>query len=402
MLDQHSSRTLPTILHVVNTLSGGGTERHLLSLLHHFDHERMRHIVVTLRDAGVLTDRLPDHVACRPLFATNRDRAIGLRLAAIARRYRASLIHARNTGVWLDAILAKLLAPRTGMILGFHGLDSGSTFCKRTRLKCRLGAVAGASFATVSHAGRAQLMEQGGIPGDRIHVLTNGVELDRFRFDQEKTRAAVRAVLNMQPDDFVIGAVGSLTTVKRFDILLRAMAELRDRISNAKIILIGDGPLMTDLRRLATDLQISDRVRFCGWREDVPSVLIACDLFACTSDSEGMSNALLEAMAAGLPILATDVADHRRLLEEARCGFAFPAGSHRELARHLLDLSRSTELRDRLSRAAQWHAASFEIQTTARNYENLYESLVPLDKRPVAGNDKYRPVTANLVPVTTP
>ncbi len=401
MLDQHLSGTLPTILHVVNSLSGGGTERHLLSLLHRFDHQRMRHVVVTLRDAGDLTDRLPDHVACRPLFATNRDRATGLRLAALARRYHASLIHARNTGVWLDAILAKLLAPRIRLILGFHGLDSGSTFCKRTRLKCRLGTLAGANFATVSHAGRVQLMEQGGIPGDRIHVLTNGIELDRFQFNREETRGAVRAELNMHPDDFVIGAVGSLTTVKRFDILLRAMAEVRDRIPKAKAILMGDGPLMTDLRKLATDLQIADRIHFCGWREDVPRLLTACDLFASTSDSEGMSNAILEAMASGLPIVATDVADHRSLLEQNQCGLIFLRGSHTDLAQHIVTISGTNELRDRFSRAAQSYAASFAIQTTARNYENLYGSLIPQANRPIAANGNYRPVTASLVPVTT-
>ena len=174
-----SDRRPPGIVHVVHSLEGGGTERGLVSLLCGLDSSYGRHVVVTLRGAGPLAARLPDHVSCRPIGATGRSRTICLKLARIAREWKASVIHARNTGCWYDATVAGWLTPGARLVLGFHGLETGPTFSGRQRRLARLGLYAGARFVSVSEAGKRQLTAEAAIPPERVDVLINGIDLCR-------------------------------------------------------------------------------------------------------------------------------------------------------------------------------------------------------------------------------
>jgi len=167
----------PVIVHVVHSLQGGGTEHMLVALLRASDPARFRHVVVTLREAGSLSTRLPDHVACRAIAARGRSWSSGLALARTTRDCRAAVIHARNTGCWFDATVAGLLTPRCRLVLGFHGLKTDRALGRRQRRCARCAALLGARFVSVSEAGRRQLCDQAGIRADRIEVLRNGVNL---------------------------------------------------------------------------------------------------------------------------------------------------------------------------------------------------------------------------------
>ncbi|MCH9002946.1 MAG: glycosyltransferase, partial [Planctomycetes bacterium] len=233
---------LPGILHLIHSLDGGGTERTLVSLLNRFDPTLLRHEVVTLRKAGSLARLLPDHVACRALNLAAGGRLAGLRLARIARMRETSVIHARNTGCWFDAILASALAPRAALVLGFHGLESGEPFSRRQRLLARLGLTVGARFASVSQAGRGQLVHQARVPKERIDVLLNGVDLARFVPAEPPSRRNVRKELGIDRTSFVVGTVGRLAVVKRHDLLIEATRAAVQEVPDLVVLLIGDGP----------------------------------------------------------------------------------------------------------------------------------------------------------------
>jgi glycosyltransferase involved in cell wall biosynthesis len=370
------SRHLPVILHVVNSLEGGGTERMLISLLGGFDPRRRKHVVVTLRDAGSLAARLPGHVACRPLGADGRSWMTGMRLARVARQWHAAVIHARNTGCWFDATVASILTPKARLVLGFHGLDCGRTFSRRRRRLARWGLRAGAWFTSVSVAGSRQLREQIGIPAWRIAVLENGVDLRPFAELRAQTRGETRQQFQFDDSAFVVGVVGSLTPVKRHNSLISAVARLVSCVPAIRLLVVGDGPLRSVLAAQAKDEGIADRVFFAGWRDDVPEMLAGMDAYVCSSESEGMNNALLEAMASGLPIVATDVGDNGVVLRDRTEGLLVRPGSVDELVNMLKLLADSADLRRKLAAAARERVASYDLARSVRAYELYYQTLL--------------------------
>ncbi len=371
-----ASRNLPLVVHVVHSLEGGGTERFLLSLLRAFDHHTMRHVVVTLRDAGSLAAQLPDEVACIALGAVGRSRTSGFHLARVCARLRPSLIHARNTCTWSDAVMACMLVPGAKLVLGFHGLQSGGDFSRRDRYAVRIARALGASFTSVSELGQRQMARQLRLPLQRIAHLPNGIDPGRFDAHATQTRHLVRESLGYLPHERVIGIVGSLTAVKGHDLLLTAFANTARTIPAIRLLVVGDGPLRGALEATARELSIHDRVHFSGWRDDVPALLGAMDTYVCASRSEGMSNALLEAMACGLPVIATSVGDHPTMIRDGIDGLMVPPNDAQSLTSAIILILETPELAHRLGAAARSRAGSFDLQRSVAAYQQFYRSLL--------------------------
>ncbi len=366
----------PVILHVVNSLEGGGTEGTLIALLRAFDPTRFRHVVVTLRGAGSLSARLPDNVACRPINARDRSWSTGLKLADVARAWRAGLIHARNTGCWRDAVIAGVLAHGARLVLGFHGLETPGPFSGRQRRCARAALLVGARFTTVSETGRHQLHCQAGVPVNRIKLLRNGVDPGAFAPLDEATRRRTRAAFQFDDSTLVVGTVGSLTPVKQHATLIRAVARAAKRLPNIRLLIVGKGPLLTALMRQADVEGIGSRVRFAGWRDDVPLALGCMDVYVCSSASEGMNNALLEAMAAALPIIATDVGDNAAMLRDGVEGRIVEPGSVTQIVEALGVLASGSEIRHRFAAAARARARDYDFNQTVRAYEAYYRAVL--------------------------
>lgn len=365
-----------TVLHVVNTLEGGGTEHTLIALLADFDPQKFRHRVVTLRACGRLATMLPDHVGCCALDARGSSRRTALQLARIIRTFRPSIVHARNTGTWFDATVATRLAPRTPLVLGYHGLTHAGAFPMRSVRIARIARHFGASFASVSQSGRRQLMEQMGIPSRRITVVRNGVKLATFAPCEASERIRVRRRMGIGENAFVVGSVGSLTPVKGYSTLIDATARALENVPNLHLVLIGSGPLKPTLQAQATTLGISHRVHLTGWSDAVPEGLNCLDTYVCSSVSEAMNNALLQALAVGIPIIATDAGDNPTIVRDGREGLIVPVGDAAALAQAMLTLAADPELRCRLAVAARVRAGHFAFTRTVQAYEDLYEGVL--------------------------
>lgn len=366
----------PTVVHVVNTLEGGGTERTLVRLLRGVDPAAIRHVVVTLRGAGALTAMLPDHVICRPLEASGRDRFTAWRLAKILYEERAMLVHARNTGCWFDSLAACVLHPRTTLVLGFHGLDTQPAFSHRQRRIGRWAVRCGARFTSVSQAGARRMMHEMNVPEARVAVLRNGVLPTQLANGCEDGRCRVRAELELAEDHFVLGGVGSLTSIKRFDVLIDAVASVARHHVQVRLVLVGDGPLRSALWRRVEAAGIESKVRLVGARDDVPELLSAFDGYVCSSDSEEVSNAMLEAMAAGLPIITTDVGDHGGIVREGDAGFVIAAGDVHALAERITGWITDRAACRQQSEAALGRSRDFDFVRTVRAYEAYYRSFM--------------------------
>src|SRR5690606_28669095 len=169
----------------------------------------------------------------------------------------------------------------------------------------------------------AEFYRRQGVPAERITVVPNGIELPHpSSFD----RQTVLAELNLPPDAKLVGHVGRLAKQKRVDDLLWAIQVLRQADDRAYFLVVGDGPEAVRLLRHAHNVECAGHVRFLGHRSDVPAILSLLDAFWLGSDFEGMSNSLMEAMAAGIPAVVTDIPPNRELVAHGEQGYLVGVG----------------------------------------------------------------------------
>jgi glycosyltransferase involved in cell wall biosynthesis len=221
-------------------------------------------------------------------------------------------------------------------------------------------------------------------------VLPNGIDPAPFSRHDPAVRARARAEFGFDAETFVIGAVGSLTPIKRFELLIDALAEVRRRHANVKLLLVGDGPLRTALAIHAKERQVAAQVHLAGSRDDVPFLLRVMDAYVCSSDSEGMSNSLLEAMASGLPVVTTDVGDHGLAVRDGIDGFVVRPGDSTAFADRIARWVADPELRSRHGAAAGDRITDFDFAETVRTYERFYTSLLRRPCAPLARRGETR------------
>lgn len=360
-----------------------------MSLLQRFDSDEAEHIVVTLREAGPLAGALPDHVGCRPLDCRGRSPWAWLQLAKVLREYRARIVHARNPHSWKDALAATRFAPGCELVLGFHGLEHDGPFDARQRRLMRLARLTRARFTSVSRSGADKLVYEGRVPPQRISVLHNGVDRRRFRPMDHACRSRVRDQLGIDPNTTIGAIVGSLVPVKGHEILFQALTRFRTSLPHLRLLIIGDGPLEPALQQHVAQAGIEKRVKFLGRRHSVADWLPALDFYVCASHSEGMSNAVLEAMSCGLPVIATEVGDNGYVVRHDIDGLVVPPRNAPALARAIETIVRDADKRNEMGQSARERSADFTIDQAAHLYERYYQSLLPKPSRPLqrTGND---------------
>ena len=223
---------------------------------------------------------------------------------------------------------------------------------------------------------------------ERIQTLLNGVDVVKFRRDPA-VAASARAELGVAPEHVVIGAVGRLEGEKRYDLLIDTMAALRHRCPQLRLVLVGEGSWRPRLEALAAQYGLQNRCTLLGYRRDVARVSQAFDLFVQSSDDEGTSNALLEAMALEIPIVATDVGGTSELISDDVHALLVRPGDVKALAAAVEQtVSRpfSTRMRVRAARERVEGPLSFAARNHALEaiYERLIASPAPGARRALA------------------
>ncbi len=370
------------ILHVVPDLEVGGLQSGLVHLVNGLPRDGFHHEVCCLHEAGRFRDRLPPVVRVHELRAGWHDPRAAIRLARVIRRLRPEIVHARNWSTWPDSVVATALARGGRLIFSLHGWDTDAPVRPLRAWACRRLSRHTDHLCSVSrHAARLFAAETGLDPR-RFEILPNGVDIARFA--PRDDRAAVRGELGIEPDALVIGTVGRLAAIKDYSLLMWATAVLiRGTGARCRLLVVGDGDERSFLEALARRLGIADRVDFVGWREDVDRLLGAMDLFAMTSRREGMNNAILEAMATGLPVVATAVGGTPEMIEDGRHGRLVPPGDPSALVRALKALLDDASLRRQMGEMARLRVAwRFSLDSTLARYAWMYRRLL---RHPDAG-----------------
>jgi glycosyltransferase involved in cell wall biosynthesis len=306
------------------------------------------------------------------------------RLGRLIEEIRPDIVHTHTAKAGAVGRIAALTArqPRRPIVVHtFHGHVLRGYFRRPvtaffTSLERRLARASDALIA-VSPQVRDELVELGVAPASRIVVIRLGLDLESRLKTDPGARSRIRAELGVDDGSFLIGWLGRMTEIKRIDDLLRAFAAVRRDGVDATLALVGDGPLAPGLRDQAARLGVLDRCRFVGFRADVGQFYAAFDAVALSSANEGTPVTLIEAQAAGLPVVATAVGGTPDVVADGETGFLVPAGDSSMFAARLGELAGSTELSRRLGDAGRVRASSrYAVSRLIDDMDDLYRSLV--------------------------
>jgi glycosyltransferase involved in cell wall biosynthesis len=363
------------LLYVVGNFVAGGAERHLLETWSRIDREHFAVEIACFRREGQFledVERLgwPVHElgVGRRIYGPSGLRAL-FRLLGHARRFRPHVIHGYLFGPNLLAVIAGRWLGVPAVVVAKRNVDAFET----PRQKALQRWIhRNATHVTAVSETVAETVAAMGVPRRRITVIPNGV--DAARFDRA---TAERAALGVNGSAPVLGSVGCLASRKDYGTLLEAVAILSPRHPGLVLVLVGDGPDRETLERRAAELGVASRVRFLGERPDVERLLPAMDVFVLSSREEGIPNALLEAMAAGRPAVATAVGGTVEVLEHGETGWLVPARAPEALAAALEDaIAHPAEARRRGAAAQRFARERLSIDAMVRRHEEFYRAAI--------------------------
>lgn len=363
------------VMQMVQSLARGGAERLTLELslgLREAGHETL---VVTLLDenahaeteyASVTSSSLVHGKTLRwPWYL---PRAMS-RLKAVVREWKPDLLLTHSQNVAVVAALAAPIPPVIQIVHSYWEAVSGTP-----AQEWRWSAIARWTFRRLGRRGivvARPLVENSicylGCPPDRIRCITNGIRLEKFPF----TRRAVSAT---HPR---IGTVGSLTEFKRPDLAIRAFALLKERMPGARLSIVGEGPLRHELERLRGEFGLTGDVELPGVCSDVPARLASWDLYWQMSRFEGLPLAVTEAMASGVPVIASDVPGLREMISDGISGILVPPDDLEQVARRSAELLASPARYGEIAAAARRYVESHhDFRRTVEGYVRAAEDTI--------------------------
>lgn len=392
--------TRPLVMHALYRLTTGGLEMVLVNLINRLPRDKFRHEVVCITDATDFAQRIevPDVVVHAMQRKPGRDPALHARLWRLYRERRPAIVHGNNIAA-LDAYPAAAAAGVPVRIHSEHGVDISDLQGRDTKrlLLRKFHRPLIHQFVSVSAPLTAYLTERVGVPPERCTQITNGVDVQRFA-PRDAREAAITGFesLDNHPQRLLIGAVGRVEPVKDYATLARAFTLAVARTggpqhSPLRFALIGDGPSLPGVKQILADADMNHLAAFPGARNDVTRILPAFDLFVQPSLGEGISIAILEALACGLPIVATDVGGTPDLVRPRDNGVLFMPGDTEALARAMIQYWEDKTLRARHGARSRARAVEeFSLDAMVTRYESLYDHW--LKRRGVATSGS-RPVT---------
>ncbi|ABI55494.1 TIGR03088 family PEP-CTERM/XrtA system glycosyltransferase [Alkalilimnicola ehrlichii MLHE-1] len=373
----------PLVAHIIHRLDVGGMENGLVNLINHMPAERYRHAIVCMTRYTDFSQRIHrDDVSLHALHKREgKDLGVHRRLHRLLRSLRPAIVHTRNLAT-LEAQATAAAAGVRARIHGEHGWDIGDLDGARTkhRLMRRLARPLVGRYIALSRQQLDYLAGAIGVPEGRLHHVCNGVDTHRFRPRRRDEASPL-------PDGFapegslVVGSVMRMQAVKAPEDLVDAFIALRERaparFPRLRLVLVGDGPLSERVARRLAEAGVADQAWLPGARDDVAAVMRALDLFVLPSLAEGICNTVLEAMACGLPVVATEVGGNPDLVRPGETGTLVPAGDPSTLARHLQAYLDDPERRQREGEAARARAeAVFSMEAMVEGYMRVYDQAL--------------------------
>jgi glycosyltransferase involved in cell wall biosynthesis len=400
------------VLRVIARLNVGGPALHVAYLSSGLAERGYETVLAAGRvgeDEGSM-EYIAEDLGLRPLYVPHLRREISpspdlgavARLREIIREFRPDILHTHTAKAGAVGRAAALLSgharPKV-VVHTFHGHVLQGYFRPAfgqvfSRIERELARTTDALVA-VSPQIRDDLVRLGIAPADRIAVIRLGLDLASRTATSPDAATAFRRELAVPPDRFLVAWLGRMTEVKRVDVLLDSFRRLLDKGTDADLALIGGGPLAAALEERARDLGIRDRCHFTGFRSDVGSVYAAADVVVLTSANEGTPVTLIEAQAAGKPVVSTDVGGVPDVVVDGSTGLLAASGDADGVAARLHELSLDRGRRDRMGAAGRKRVLErYGVDRLVRDVDDLYRSLLG-----AVAPTEHRVVTARSRPL---
>jgi len=360
------------IAHLIECDGPGGAERIVAAMATSLQAAGSRNVVfLPANGEGWLARELEGSGVAVEYFTIDRPLSPQCARALVAafRRHRIDVAHSHEFSM---AVYGAWASWRTGVphVITMHGIRYYNEKLRR-RLAMRAAVAASDQVVAVSEPLAVAIRSDLGVPESKVMVLANGVRYTEPEF------ISLRDELHLSSDDRLIVAVGNLYPVKGHGHAIEALARLKDRYPSLHLAISGRGDLDGELRARAREHGLEGRVHLLGLRSDIPAILAAADLFVQPSLSEGLPLALLEAMFAGCPIVATDVGQVRVALDNGSAGILVEPGNSAALAAGLDQLLSNPAEARRLGAAAAMQAAGeYDLSRMVQRYAAVYDKAL--------------------------
>jgi sugar transferase (PEP-CTERM/EpsH1 system associated) len=355
------------IVHLVIALNVGGLEQVVIDLVRRMDRARFRNTIVCIQERGLHADQV-EGIGVPVISLECGTKGLGTVIPRLVRALyylRPDILHTHNPHPHLVGSLAGALLRLPTVLNTKHGRNKPGlrNVVRASRLASLLtNRVIAVSLDAASVATGIER-----VPRRKVQTIHNGIDLERFPLpDRTAYTGPIRAI-----------HVARLNVIKDQSTLLRAVREVVHRQPEFRLTIVGDGPIREELHSLCESLGLVGHVHFLGDRRDIPTLLANADLFVLSSIEEGLSLTLLEAMASGLAVVATDVGGNREVVLHGKSGLLVPSRSPERLAEAILHLAhRPNVIREMGRQGRVLVEKHFNLKNTVRRYEDLYESSV--------------------------
>ena len=367
---------MKTILHIIDTTGPGGAETVFIDLITHLPREKYRSIVV-IRGKGWVYEELcrrgitPVLLDAKGSFNWRYLKA----LVSLIRREKVDIIQSHLLGSNVYSALAGLLS-RKPVVATFHGAVDVAERERFLSIKFAAINFGATAIVAVSEDLRDNIVKRTSLRADKTQVIYNGINTSSFLRPKSD---AMRQRFGWSRSDIIVGSLGNIRPAKAYDVLLQAASLLKQYEHSYRFIIAGHykGKLYQQLLALKAELKLDDHVYFLGFNDDPADFLSNLDLFLLSSDSEGFSIATIQAMAAGLPVIATRSGGPEEIITDGENGCLVAPRNPKQIADAIESLTREIDIRNRIAITGQQHAiGTFGIQRMIDMYEKIYLHLV--------------------------
>jgi glycosyltransferase involved in cell wall biosynthesis len=366
------------VLHIYQNSKIGGVQQQFLSLLKAYDRDVFNPIFCCLGPEEEISKEI-ERIDIETV-ALNRARYHRFSPGIVRDLYRLMKqknIHIVRTHRYRANLYGRLAALLSGVPVKIISLHDN--YRKDLRLERRIVnkilLKATDKIVAVSESIRKDIIKYDGIDSSKILVIPNGIDTERF--NPEGNFADIRKGFSIKESDIVLGFVGRVVPTKGLEYLIDALPFLKKEFKNIKLLITGEGSTMERLKKKAKENNVHDSIIFTGKRRDIPDILSCTDIFVMPSVAEGLPNALLEAMAMGKPIVATEVGGIPEVIKNRHSGFLVPPRNPEALATAIKDLISNEQLAAKMGQAARHIVLdNFSIWSIAQKWQTLYLSIL--------------------------
>ena len=371
----------PLIAHIIYRLSIGGLENGLVNLINQIPISCCRHVIICLKDYTEFSARIHrDDVEIYSLHKREgNDLKIFLKLWRLLWKIRPDIVHTRNLST-LECQLPAFLAGIPRRIHSEHGRDMGDLDGSNIKyiILRKMFRPLIHTYVPLSRDIESWLCEKIRVSQSKITQIYNGVDTERFVVSERQQGIFPEGFSGV--DDIVIGSVGRMDPVKDQLTLAKAFIYIKkikpDMFVRLRLVLVGDGIMRDQIRLLMIQAGVETQVWFAGDRDDIPELMNCFNIFVLPSRNEGVSNTILEAMASGLPVVATAVGGNSELVQEGKTGYLVLSNDEAEMANAILAYAHNPMLMTLHGAAARQYVEDhFSINRMVRSYMELYGAV---------------------------